>query len=145
MLTGFLFILGKRSIGMLYLTAVMFGVCLTFSFTILWGAIPDAVEYGEWKTGIRAPGSVYSACTFANKLAQGVSGWLVGLTLTFSGYVSSQAVQTAHAITGIFWSNALVLIIGGLLGVICMLPYNLDKKTFNKILIEIEERKKGRY
>lgn len=122
----------------------MFGFCLTFSFTILWGAIPDAVEYGEWKTGIRAPGSVYSACTFANKLAQGVSGWLVGVTLTVSGYVAGSVTQTVHATQGIFWSNALVLIAGGLLGAAAMLPYNLNKKTFNKILKEIEDRKNNK-
>ncbi len=142
--TGIVFILGGHSVTILYVTAVMFGFCLTFSFTILWGAIPDAVEYGEWKTGIRAPGSVYSACTFANKLAQGVSGWLVGVTLTVSGYVAGSVTQTVHATQGIFWSNALVLIAGGLLGAAAMLPYNLNKKTFNKILKEIEDRKNNK-
>ena len=90
------------------------------------------------------PGSVYSACTFANKLAQGVSGWLVGVTLTVSGYVAGSVTQTVHATQGIFWSNALVLIAGGLLGAAAMLPYNLNKKTFNKILKEIEDRKNNK-
>lgn len=141
-LTGIVFLLGTKSVLMLYVTAVMFGLCLTFSFPILWGTIPDAVEYGEWRTGVRAPGSVYSACTFANKLAQGVSGWLVGVVLTVIGYVPGAKQQAEHAVNGIYWSNAAVLIIGGLLGAAAVIPYALDKKTYDGILAELEERRK---
>ncbi|HJA11515.1 MAG TPA: MFS transporter [Candidatus Mediterraneibacter merdipullorum] len=143
-LTGVVFLVGQKNVLMLYVTAVMFGLCLTLSFPILWGTIPDAVEYGEWKTGIRAPGVVYSACTCANKLAQGVSGWLVGVTLTIAGYSAGAAVQTSGAATGIYWSNALVLIIGGLSGAAAVIPYKLNKKTYDRILVELEERKAGR-
>lgn len=140
-LTGLVFLVSQKSVPMLYVTAVLFGLCLTFSFPILWGTIPDAVEYGEWKTGVRAPGVVYSACTCANKLAQGVSGWLVGVTLTVVGYTSGAAVQSAGAVAGIYWSNALVLIVGGLLGAAAVIPYKLNKETYDKILIELKERK----
>lgn len=140
-LTGIVFLVSQKSVPMLYVTAVMFGLCLTLSFPILWGTIPDAVEYGEWKTGVRAPGVVYSACTFANKLAQGVSGWLVGVTLTAAGYVSGAAVQSSGAVSGIYWSNALVLIIGGLLGAAAVIPYKLNKSTYDKILAELKEKR----
>lgn len=141
-LTGILFLIGKQNVLMLYVTAVMFGLCLSFSFPVLWGAIPDAVEYGEWKTGIRASGSVYSACTFANKLAQGVAGWLVGVTLTVSGYAAGAVTQSEAVRNGIYWSNALVLIFGGILGAAAVLPYELTKEKYDQILTDIETRKK---
>lgn len=138
---GVAFLLGGHSVPMLYATAVLFGFCLSFSFPILWGTIPDTVEYGQWKTGIRAPGSIYSACTFANKLAQGASGWILGIVLTVIGYSQGSAVQATGVLQGIYWSNALVLIIGGILGAAAVIPYKLSKKVYDGIVEELEEKR----
>lgn len=136
-LDGVVFLIGGHSVVMLYISAILFGLCLTLSFPILWGAIPDTVEYGEWKTGVRAPGSVYSACTFANKLAQGVSGWLVGIVLTWINYVPGAPAQTQQVVNGVYWSNALVLIVGGILGALVVIPYKLNKQMFDKIVSDL--------
>ena len=36
--------------------AVCCGICLSFTYSVIWGILPDTANYGEWKTGIRATG-----------------------------------------------------------------------------------------
>jgi GPH family glycoside/pentoside/hexuronide:cation symporter len=62
--------------------------------------ITDCVEYGEWKTGIRGEGVVYSFYTFCRKLSQALAGFIPGLVLTFVGYVPN-VEQTARSLSGI--------------------------------------------
>ncbi|STJ83450.1 permease [Escherichia coli] len=38
-----------------------------FVNSLNWALVPDTVDYGEWKTGIRAEGSVYTGYTFFRK------------------------------------------------------------------------------
>ena len=42
---------------------------------------------------------------------------------------------------GIYWSNALVLIIGGILGAAAVIPYKLSKKVYDGIVEELEEKR----
>lgn len=71
-----------------------------FINTLNWLLITDCVEYGEWKTGIRGEGVVYSFYTFCRKLSQALAGFIPGLVLTFVGYVPN-VEQTARSLSGI--------------------------------------------
>ncbi len=72
-------------------TFVMFS-CVAFFGTAFvnslnWALVPDTVDYGEWKTGIRAEGSVYTGYTFFRKISAALAGFLPGIMLTQIGYV----------------------------------------------------------
>lgn len=64
-------------------TFVMFS-CVAFFGTAFvnslnWALVPDTVDYGEWKTGIRAEGSVYTGYTFFRKISAALAGFLRAL------------------------------------------------------------------
>ncbi len=47
-----------------------------FVNSLNWALVPDTVDYGEWKTGIRAEGSVYTGYTFFRKISAALAGFL---------------------------------------------------------------------
>lgn len=61
-----------------------------------WALVPDTVDYGEWKTGIRAEGSAYTAILSRKISAAAGAGFLPGIMLTQIGYVP-HAGERGHA------------------------------------------------
>src|SRR5690625_1019084 len=51
-------------------------------FGAIWGMLPDTIEYGEWKTGKRVEGILYSAGSMGQKAGYGFGaallGWIMG-------------------------------------------------------------------
>lgn len=115
----------------------------SFVNTLNWVLVSDCVEYGEWKTGKRGEGIVYSFYTFARKLSQALAGFIPGLTLAFVGYVPN-AVQTETALNGI---RVLMFVYPAILALITAFVmhrfYNLNDKRYNKIVLELNKRKEN--
>ncbi len=51
--------------------------------------LPDTVEFGEWKTGIRVEAGLFSALVFAQKTATGLATWLIGVMLEWIGHTDA--------------------------------------------------------
>ncbi|MCR3922804.1 MAG: glycoside-pentoside-hexuronide (GPH):cation symporter [Firmicutes bacterium] len=70
----------------------------------------DVVEYGEWHTGRRVEGLVFSAASMGGKIGAGLGGLVVAFLLARGGYVGGASAQTPQAlgiITFIFtWCHA---------------------------------------
>ncbi|MCK9639964.1 MAG: MFS transporter [Prolixibacteraceae bacterium] len=120
--------------------------CLAFfgtSFinTLNWALVSDAVEYGEWKTGNRSEGLVYSFFIFFRKMSQAFAGFIPGLVLAAVGYVPN-AVQSIKALNGI---KGLMFIYPAALAVATIIAmglfYKLSDSRFNEIVVELNERK----
>lgn len=98
----------------------------------------DPIDYGEWKTGINAAGTLSAVNGFLGKVAMAVAGAISGALLSYSGYVAN-AQQTATALTAIkamyIWIP-MILIVGS---IITMSFYNLDK-IYPQIRKELDER-----
>ena len=60
----------------------------------------DVADYGEWKTGRRATGTVTAAVVFALWIGLALGGAIAGWLLSFYGY-EPNAVQSDHALMGI--------------------------------------------
>ncbi|PLS27819.1 MFS transporter [Bifidobacterium parmae] len=58
----------------------------------------DVVDYGEWATGVRSDGIVFSSSSFSMKVAMGVSAAAIAWVLGASGYDGAAAVQSAGTI-----------------------------------------------
>lgn len=140
-LDGIVFYFGGVSTTAVYLGAILFGCTLTFTFTPIWGMAPDSIEYGEWSSGIRAPGFIYSTITFANKIGVAVSGWLIGTVLAATGYDGMAAVQPAGVASAVQLSMTVVLVAGAVITVILLIPYDLSQEKYDMIRKEIEDRK----
>ncbi|MDR1224288.1 MAG: MFS transporter [Tannerella sp.] len=112
-----------------------------FTNTLNWALISDAVEYGEWRTGNRSEGVVYSFFLFFRKFSQAVAGFVPGIVLAWVGY-QANAVQTPTAVRGIKW---LMFLYPGLMAVLTFLLmtfcYKLTDKRYKEIVQEMSERK----
>jgi len=102
--------------------------------------VADAIEYGEWKTGIRAEGILFSAASFGQKIGTGISLAVIGWTLHLSGYVPDVAVQTASALRGITGLFIFGQFIGYALVAILLIFYRLDKE-YPQIITDLRKRK----
>ena len=56
----------------------------------------DVADYGEWKTGRRASGTVTSAVVFALWAGLALGGAIAGWLFSGYGFVSEASVQTAQ-------------------------------------------------
>lgn len=61
----------------------------------------DPVDYGEWKTGVQAAGTLSSINGFLGKVAQAAAGGLSGLLLAWGAYSDTASVQTSEALFAI--------------------------------------------
>ena len=105
----------------------------------LFAMVADTIEYGQWKTGKRVEGMLYSSTTFGAKIGAGV-GMAVSMgILGAAGYVGTAAVQTESAmsaITGLYLYAPIPFMIA--------LPilyyfYKLDK-IYPQVMEDLEKR-----
>jgi len=104
--------------------------------------LPDTVEYGEWKTGMRNEGLQYGLYTFILKLATSISAIIAGLGLQMSGYVAN-VEQTEGSLMGIRVLMSIVPFGVAIIGIIILLFYPINEKMHAQMLKELKERKKN--
>ena len=102
--------------------------------------MPDCVEYGEWKTGLRNDGFQYAFISLGNKIGMAIgTSVLAGVLGTF-GYMANQQQNPAvlavikHSFTtvpGILWIVTAVVLFFS----------RLNKKAYTQIVMEIQDRK----
>ena len=102
--------------------------------------IPDCVEYGEWKTGLRNDGFQYAFISLGNKIGMAVGTALLAGLLGKYGYIAN---QTQNAIVLSIMKHAFTTIPGVLwiVTAVVLFFYRLNKKRYNEI---VEELKNGR-
>src|SRR5215217_3598451 len=104
-----------------------------------WAMLPDTVEYGEWKSGVRTESLTFGLTVLGQKVALGLGAGFLGLLLTHVGYTANVA-QTPDTLAGIksmmFWWP----FIGGLISLALIVFYPLDRKTHDRMVAEIAAR-----
>lgn len=107
--------------------------------TAIYAIIPDCVEYGEWKTGIRNDGFQYAFISLANKIGMALGTSLLALAMGYAGYeanmVQSEAVKSVihhsfSTIPGILW----------IITAAVMLFYRLNKNEYNRIINQLSKK-----
>lgn len=108
--------------------------------TAIYAIVPDCVEYGEWKTGLRNDGFQYAFISLGNKVGMAIGTSVLAGVLGACGYVANQQQNPVvlavikHAFTtipGVLW----------VITAIVLFFYRLNKKSYNTIMREIQERK----
>jgi len=97
---GFQFLLQPGQAVFFYVLAFFLGGGLASVYMIGWAMIPDCVEVDEFKTGMRREGLYFGVIAFAQKGACAIALWVVGLALSWIGYVP-EAEQSEAALQGI--------------------------------------------
>jgi GPH family glycoside/pentoside/hexuronide:cation symporter len=106
---------------------------------LFWSMLPDTVEYGEWKTGVRTEAKVFGFATFAQKAAVGINALLLGMLLEVSGFAANQmqAPATLVAMEAIMVG---IPFIGALTIALIARAYKLDKKVHDEIRQQLAAR-----
>ncbi|MEZ4885142.1 MAG: MFS transporter [Chitinophagales bacterium] len=107
--------------------------CAAFSF---WAMLPDTVEYGEWKSGIRAEAILFGLGLFFLKLSLGLGSFILGLLLEGIGYAPN-VDQSVEALQGIHAIATLGIAVSGVGIVLVMWFYPLTKEVYEGILEEL--------
>lgn len=119
------------------------GIGVSAMHVMPWSILPDAIEYGEWKTGERQEGMFYSLITLAQKVASSIAVPAALLVLQATGYVPNSDTQPASAIFGIRLVAGVIPAITLSLGILFTLLYPLGRERFQEISKELEERRKA--
>jgi GPH family glycoside/pentoside/hexuronide:cation symporter len=105
-----------------------------------WSIVPDTVEYGEWRSGVRAEGFIFGFVTLVQKVALGISSAFVGAYLTWIGYAANQ-VQSTATLGGLKWLITGVVGLGLAASCIVMFFYRLNSARHEEIVKEIAARR----
>ena len=137
-----LYFSGAREASALYGYIVVYAIGSASIGINFWSIVPDTVEYGEWRTGVRAEAFVFGFVTLIQKIALGVSSAFLGAYLGWAGYVANQpqAPETAQAIKLMI---TLVAAGGLLASALVMHFYRLDAPAHARLVQEIAARKRG--
>ena len=119
------------------IAAIAGGVAMTLPFSLL----SDSVDYGEWKTGIRAAGLLTAVgASFCFKAGTGLGGALPAWTMATYGYVPNVR-QTVSSLAGIeagfIWLPAVFFALA-LLPVLLYAKYEAMEPRIHK---ELEQRR----
>jgi len=130
-------------------TVVIIGVEVLRQFSfglsgpILWAMMGDVADYGEWKTGRRASGTVTAAVVFALWAGLALGGAVAGWLFSLYGFVSEATVQTAHAQAGIRLTASVWAALAFFAVAFCLLFYPISRENNQKIANELAERRKS--
>lgn len=111
--------------------------------TVSWSLMGDAIDYNEWKNGVREEGTVYSLHSFFRKLAQGLGPSIVLVIMVALGYVEENEGNQLFAVAQNmrYLVPALYLFSAAMQFVGLALIYNLDKKKLAVMQEELAARK----
>ena len=122
---------------------VFFGLGLGFYTCVSWALMADAIDYNEWKNGVKEEGTVYSLHSFFRKLAQGLGPSLVVLIMGWLGYVGANggnqlpevAERMKWLVAALYTFSAIVMFIS------ITFIYNLYKKKVAEMTDALAQRR----
>lgn len=121
-------------------TQILFSLASGPSMPLLWSMLADSADYGEWKTGRRTTGLIYSAITFGQKTGVAVGAAFMLYVIGAFGYIANQ-MQLPGALTGMRLCMTLIPAAICLVGTGILFYYNLNEKTLEKIEKDLAERR----
>ncbi len=142
LLTGFLafYFYPTQSLSELLIILAFLGFGNGATGVLFWSMLPDTIEYGEWKTGIRTESSLYGFMTFAQKGAIGISALILGIVLTNIGFIPNE-IQSQETLDSLKMVMSWVPISGIILSLSMVIFYPINKSFHAKLLKDIAENK----
>ncbi|MCL2078206.1 MAG: glycoside-pentoside-hexuronide (GPH):cation symporter [Oscillospiraceae bacterium] len=147
--SAFYLILGflRTDNGYLYIAisfCAVFGIA--FFNTVVWALVIDCIDYQELVIGERNDASVYAIYSFSRKLGQAFAGFLSGMVLSVTGYVSSTGaevvVQSEKTVSAIYLGATIVPgVFFFLVALFFAFVYPLNKKALSELAEKLNEKK----
>jgi glucuronide carrier protein len=120
------------------------GLGLGLINTLIFALQADTVDYGEWRSGVRAEGGSYSVLSFTRKAGQAIGGAAAAYTIGLGGYVSGAATQSDAAVNSIRVAAGIVPAVTVAGAAAVMLTYPLTEQAFRTIVGELAGRRAAR-
>lgn len=122
-------------------TAMHFAWCffLQMATPILWAKMADVVDYGQWQSGLRVTGLVYSSVVFFIKLGLALGGAFAGWLLAFYQY-QANVQQTMETQQGILLCFTVLPALASVLVAMVMTRYPLSQSKVQQIANELAAR-----
>ena len=136
-----LYVIPPHATYVIIATEVLRQFSFGLSGPILWAMMGDVADYGEWKTGRRATGTVTAGVVFALWAGLALGGAIAGWLLSGYGLVSEAAVQTVEAQGGIVLTASIYAGLFFFAAAICLLFYPLTREKNQSIANELEGRR----
>ena len=130
---------GRDTLTVLIVASCFKGVGGGFTAGVAYGLVADTLDYGFWKSNVRAEGVGMAALTFVTKISAGLSGAIIGWVNSSFGYDAGETVQDAMAVVGLKLCFSYLPLICVIVSAVLMMFYDLDKK-FPRIQKELRER-----
>lgn len=137
------YLLSPRDGPLLWLLLAATGVGNAAFVLTFWSMLPDTVEYGEWKTGVRTEGAIFGLISFAQKVALGVGTGMIGVMLGQFGYVANavQSPRTLHGIVALYTMGPGLLFAAS---AVAIWLYPIDAVTHRRLVRAIDWRRARR-
>ena len=127
------------SLGMLCLAQVLKSIGVGCPTAVYAAMLADAIEYGQWKTGVRTQAMIIGAQSAGGKLGSGLittaMTWIMA-AVGFNGMVEIQSEATVSAIQKLY--SVLPLGLAVCMAII-LFVYDLDKR-YPKIMADLKAR-----
>jgi glycoside/pentoside/hexuronide:cation symporter, GPH family len=122
-------------------TEVLRQFAFGLSGPLIWSMMGDVADYGEWKTGRRASGTVTSAVVFALWAGLALGGAIAGWLLSGYGFVSQADVQTPRAQSGILLTASVYAGMAFVAAAVSMFFYPINREKNQQIADELTARR----
>jgi sugar (glycoside-pentoside-hexuronide) transporter len=136
-----LFLIPVHATVLIIATEVLRQFAFGLSGPIIWAMMGDVADYGEWKTGRRASGTVTAAVVFALWAGLALGGAIAGWLFSFYGFVSEAQLQTAQAQAGILLTASIYAGLAFIAAAVCMFFYPVSRDLSRQIADELEARR----
>ena len=134
-----LYFVPESMISLVFVTRAIAAIGTITAGGFTWALVPETIDYGQYKTGKRAGGVIYSLVGFCFKFGMAVGGIVPGILLASFGYVAHQ-VQTTQALHGILLTTTIIPAVFIILELFAICLYNLDEKEHKRIIGELNAR-----
>ena len=137
LICGLSYFIAADQIVLAFIAFIAWKFFLDMATPLLWAKMADTIDYGQWKTGIRVTGMVYSAVIFFIKMGVALGGALAGWALAYYGY-QAEVEQSPATLRGILLSFTLFPAVGSLIVAWIMRWYVLDSEKVADINLELK-------
>lgn len=129
-------------LSLLLFLCVLAGIGVSAAHVLPWSIMPDAIEWGEMKSGERHEGMFYSLLTLVQKIASSIAIPLALLVLDATGYIPNSAAQPESAVFGIRIVAGPIPAVLLCMGILFAIFYPLGRERYTEIAQELEARRK---
>ena len=106
---------------------------------LFWSMLPDTIEYGEVKTGVRSESSLYGFMTFAQKGSIAFAIIILGIVLDQIGF-EPNVTQNQETISSMKAMMSLIPALGIFLGIVIIYFYPIDSKMHKELLSKLSSK-----